>query len=78
MQDKWMNIGYENDELKPYLEPMPDFNDKNRLGMDKISFIFSLKLKIASFLSSHSQKRFSVWIQETLDIPRLYNDMKML
>ncbi|XP_065068369.1 MAP/microtubule affinity-regulating kinase 3-like isoform X3 [Rhopilema esculentum] len=33
MQDKWMNIGYENEELKPYLEPKPDFNDKKRLEL---------------------------------------------
>ena len=32
MQDKWMNIGYENEDLKPYLEPIPDFNDASRLG----------------------------------------------
>ena len=32
MQDKWMNIGYENDELKPYIEPVPDLNDTRRIG----------------------------------------------
>ncbi len=32
MQDKWMNIGYENEDLKPFLEPTPDFNDAVRLG----------------------------------------------
>lgn len=33
MQDKWMNIGYENEDLKPYLEPIPDFNDASRLEL---------------------------------------------
>ena len=33
MTDKWMNIGYENDELKPHIEPKPDLNDQRRLGM---------------------------------------------
>ena len=40
MQDKWMNIGYENDELKPYLEPMPDLNDKSRLGIVNILMFY--------------------------------------
>ena len=34
MQDKWMNIGYENDELKPHIEPKPDLDDQRRLGND--------------------------------------------
>ena len=32
MKDKWMNIGFEEDELKPYIEPPPDFNDPLRIG----------------------------------------------
>jgi MAP/microtubule affinity-regulating kinase len=32
MKDKWMNIGYEEDELKPYIEPLPDFFDETRIG----------------------------------------------
>ncbi|CAF4410655.1 unnamed protein product [Rotaria socialis] len=31
MKDKWMNINYENDELKPYEEPSQDFNDNFRI-----------------------------------------------
>lgn len=37
MKDKWMNIGFEEDELKPYTEPMPDLNDQMRIG--KLYFI---------------------------------------
>lgn len=33
MKDKWMNVGYEEDELKPYVEPEPDFKDHKRIGM---------------------------------------------
>ena len=33
MKDKWMNINYENDELKPYEEPSPDLNDIHRIGL---------------------------------------------
>lgn len=32
MKDKWMNIGYEDDELKPYVELQPDINDTMRIG----------------------------------------------
>ena len=32
MKDKWMNIGFEEDELKPYNEPLPDLNDQMRIG----------------------------------------------
>ena len=32
MKDKWMNIGFEGDELTPYLEPESDFNDEGRIG----------------------------------------------
>ncbi|XP_044003544.1 serine/threonine-protein kinase MARK2-like isoform X19 [Aphidius gifuensis] len=32
MKDKWMNMGYEEDELKPYLEPEPDYKDHKRIG----------------------------------------------
>ncbi|CAG9763330.1 unnamed protein product [Ceutorhynchus assimilis] len=31
MKDKWMNQGYENDELKPYVEPEADMNDPKRI-----------------------------------------------
>ena len=31
MKDKWMNIGYEGEELQPYHEPEPDLNDDIRI-----------------------------------------------
>lgn len=27
-----MNVGHEEEELKPYTEPEPDFNDTKRIG----------------------------------------------
>ncbi|VDK85701.1 unnamed protein product [Litomosoides sigmodontis] len=33
MKDRWMNIGYEDDELKPYLEPAKDVKDENRIAI---------------------------------------------
>lgn len=32
MKDKWMNLGYEEDELKPYIEPSLDFKEQKRIG----------------------------------------------
>ncbi|XP_038146044.1 serine/threonine-protein kinase MARK2 isoform X10 [Cyprinodon tularosa] len=34
MRDRWMNVGYEEDELKPYIEPQPDYKDPKRTGFD--------------------------------------------
>lgn len=31
MKDKWMNMNFEDDELKPYIEPEPDLNDQRRI-----------------------------------------------
>ncbi|XP_068202308.1 MAP/microtubule affinity-regulating kinase 3-like isoform X5 [Palaemon carinicauda] len=33
MKDRWMNIGYEDDELKPYIEPVMDFEDLKRIEL---------------------------------------------
>ncbi|XP_065182870.1 serine/threonine-protein kinase MARK2-like isoform X1 [Sycon ciliatum] len=34
MTDRWMNVGYEDgDELRPYVEPIPDFSDPERIAV---------------------------------------------
>ncbi|XP_053728642.1 MAP/microtubule affinity-regulating kinase 4 isoform X7 [Synchiropus splendidus] len=33
MKDKWLNISYEGEELKPHTEPEEDFNDSNRIDV---------------------------------------------
>nr|DBA27277.1 TPA: hypothetical protein GDO54_011440 [Pyxicephalus adspersus] len=33
MKDRWMNVGYEDDELKPYTEPEPDNSDTKRIDV---------------------------------------------
>lgn len=43
-----MNVGYEEEELKPYIEPQPDYKDPRRTGRHRnttqkmINVIFSL------------------------------------
>ncbi|XP_057212712.1 MAP/microtubule affinity-regulating kinase 4 isoform X1 [Triplophysa rosa] len=31
MKDKWMNTGYEGEDLKPHIEPVEDYSDANRI-----------------------------------------------
>lgn len=40
MSDKWMNMGFEDDELKPYIEPKPDLQDPKRIGKTGTVYIF--------------------------------------
>uniref|UniRef100_A0A8C2HH53 non-specific serine/threonine protein kinase n=1 Tax=Cyprinus carpio TaxID=7962 RepID=A0A8C2HH53_CYPCA len=30
MKDRWMNVGHEDEELKPYIQPQPDYKDPRR------------------------------------------------
>lgn len=38
MNDKWINIGYEDDELKPYTEPRVDIGDERRISEFRAGF----------------------------------------
>ncbi|XP_056431699.1 serine/threonine-protein kinase MARK2 isoform X9 [Gadus chalcogrammus] len=33
MRDRWMNVGHEEEELKPYIEPQPDYKDPKRTDL---------------------------------------------
>ncbi|XP_033860270.1 serine/threonine-protein kinase MARK1 isoform X6 [Acipenser ruthenus] len=33
MKDRWMNVGHEEEELKPHTEPEPDFSDTKRIDL---------------------------------------------
>lgn len=33
MKDHWMNVGHDDEELKPYIEPETDFNDSDRIEL---------------------------------------------
>jgi len=33
MKDKWMNMGFEEEELKPYIEPVQDWQDQKRIDI---------------------------------------------
>lgn len=38
MRDRWMNVGYEEEELKPYIEPQPDYKDPRKTGRTLVGF----------------------------------------
>lgn len=35
MKERWINAGFEDDELKPFLEPEADISDQKRIGKRK-------------------------------------------
>ena len=37
MKDKWMNMGFEEEELKPYIEPVQDWQDQKRIDILQVS-----------------------------------------
>ncbi|KAJ7379792.1 hypothetical protein OS493_012538 [Desmophyllum pertusum] len=37
MSDKWMNLGYDSQDLKPYSEPTPDFKDERRIDVRSLT-----------------------------------------
>lgn len=54
MRDKWMNMGHEEEELKPYIEPLPDLKDPKRIGKTGTVYENSLtKLWSRSFVRSN-------------------------
>lgn len=70
-----MNVGHEEEELKPYTEPEPDFNDTKRIGktfrrilhlVDTGSFILEGKLNSYEFdlQSHHTSKMHYFYLNE--------------
>ncbi|XP_030634373.1 MAP/microtubule affinity-regulating kinase 4 isoform X2 [Chanos chanos] len=51
MRDKWLNVGYDGDELKPHVEPVEDFNDASRIDV-MVSMGYSRE-EIREALSGH-------------------------
>ena len=50
-----MNMGYEDDELKPYVEPQPDLNDQKRIG--KTGTVQQQHSLIQNFKISQNEKK---------------------
>lgn len=43
MKDRWINAGFEEDELKPYTEPELDITEQKRIGKTPGSFLLMSK-----------------------------------
>lgn len=37
MKDKWINVGYDGEELKPHTEPVEDYDDTGRIGEKSVN-----------------------------------------
>lgn len=50
-----MNVGHEEEELKPYVEPKPDYNDPRRTGQGSMdvweSLLTSVRMKLLMLTS---------------------------
>lgn len=44
MKDKWINAGYDGDDLKPHIEPVEDYSDPARIGESTGSHFPELQL----------------------------------
>ncbi|XP_026837188.1 serine/threonine-protein kinase MARK2 isoform X8 [Drosophila erecta] len=56
MGDKWMNMGFEEDELKPYIEPKADLADPKRIG--KTEALVAMGYNRSEIEASLSQVRY--------------------
>ncbi|XP_058481733.1 serine/threonine-protein kinase MARK2 isoform X13 [Solea solea] len=65
MRDRWMNVGHEEEELKPYIEPQPDYKDPRRTGTQHSSVLLYIMLQMG-----FSQEE----IQDSL-VNQKYNDV---
>lgn len=54
MKDRWMNVGHEEEELKPYIEPQPDYKDPKRTGKG-----MCVRKKVMETWESHEQNSIS-------------------
>ena len=61
-----MNIGYEDDDLIPFIEPLPDFNDPIRIGNLWVSLMFC----DMAFRSALGKSQFEGWkyVKNVLEI----------
>lgn len=53
MKDKWINSGYDGEELKPHVEPVEDYSDPARIG-ESACLLFRFKARAARMGSAKS------------------------
>lgn len=65
MKDKWININYENDDLRPYEEPSQDFSDNIRIGTDPFAVRRSFN-SLFLFVHLETMIRDSTYVREQI------------
>lgn len=61
MKDKWMNMGYEDDELKPFIEPEPDFKDIKRIGTPSSATSACEKIRVTAIASEEARGNLQIF-----------------
>ncbi|KAL5236546.1 hypothetical protein ACI65C_003956 [Semiaphis heraclei] len=74
MKDKWMNLGCEDDELKPYVEPEPDFKEPKRIVCRVTEILVGMGYSRAEIEESLSQAKYDDIFATYLLLGRKSND----
>ncbi|XP_025198848.1 serine/threonine-protein kinase MARK2-like isoform X2 [Melanaphis sacchari] len=74
MKDKWMNLGCEDDELKPYVEPEPDFKEPKRIVCRVTETLVGMGYSRAEIEESLSQAKYDDIFATYLLLGRKSND----
>lgn len=64
MKDRWMNVGFEDEELTPYKEPEADLNDQARIResiVEMCIIILTCTIYECTFLHSYTQREWYKW-----------------
>lgn len=49
MKDRWINAGFDDDELKPYTEPELDITDQKRIGKADVTINIATAFLLVCF-----------------------------
>lgn len=52
MKDKWINAGYDGEDLKPHIEPVEDYSDPARIGKSARTLSLQLQTNMVSVAGS--------------------------
>ncbi|XP_025421863.1 serine/threonine-protein kinase MARK2-like isoform X3 [Sipha flava] len=74
MKDKWMNLGCEDDELKPYVEPEQDFKEPKRIVCRVTEILVGMGYSRAEIEESLSQAKYDDIFATYLLLGRKNND----
>ena len=59
MKDKWINAGYDGEDLKPHIEPVEDYSDPARIGKSARTLSPQLRTNMVSGFHSRGNQGLS-------------------